>query len=239
MTKPRWNIAQIRRRHAGYRYLLALEVLILALQPLCRLWRPLNPLLSIALALLMLLTLTRFGMLRKTRLQAMVLGGVSIALELVWLLLVELGMALPQWITVLHLVIWMLYLGLTILRMVKTLVQEPYVTIAVVMGAASGYLLIGYCGGVLLYSLWLMNPDSFSLMLESLPSGSDATIHGVGAGPSLFLGSYGYLTTAGTNLIQARSLVAESATTLITVLGQLYVAILISLVLSRFHRRRA
>lgn len=238
MTKPRWNIAHIRRRHAGYRYLLALEVLNLALQPLCRYWLPLNPLLSIALALVILLTLTRFSMLRKTRVQAMVIGAGAIALELVWLVLVELGIALPKWFTVLHLVVWTVYLGLTVLRMVRSLIQEPYVTIAVVMGAASGYMLIGYCGGVLLYSLWLINPDNFGLMLESLPGSSDGTIQGLAAGPSLLLGSYGFLTTAGTNLVEARTLAAEAATTLITVLGQLYVAILISLVLARYHRRR-
>ena len=239
MTRQRWNIEQIRRRHAGYRYLLALEVLMLALQPLCNLWSPLNPLLAIALALVILSTLTRFTMLRSTRLLAMGLGRLAIGLELIWLVLVELGMALPFWFTALHLLVWMVYLGLTIVRLVRTLIQEPYVTIAVVMGAASGYLLIGYCGGVLLFSLWLFNPDSFALMLHALPAGSDATVRGLAAGPSLFLGAYGYLTTAGTNLIQARTLAAEAATTLITIWGQLYVAILIALVLSRYHRRRA
>lgn len=239
MTRPRWNIAHIRRRHAGYRYLLALEVLILALQPLCRLWSPLNPLLSIALALVILATLTRFSMLPSTRLRAMVAGRIAIGLELVWLVLVELGMAPPHWFTALHLVVWMVYLGITILRMVRTLIQEPYVTIAVVMGAASGYLLIGYCGGVLLFSLWLFNPDSFALLLPLVSGSGDLSMRGLAAGPSLFLGAYGYLTTAGTNLIQARTLVAEAATTLITVMGQLYVAILIALVLARYHRRRA
>lgn len=57
-------------------------------------------------------------------------------------------------------------------------------------------------------------------------------------GPNLDLGAFGYLTTAGTNLIQTRSLVAEAAITLISVAGQLYLAILIALVLTRYHRRR-
>ncbi|MBM5826500.1 MAG: hypothetical protein FJ050_00295 [Cyanobacteria bacterium M_surface_7_m2_040] len=238
MIRPaRWDIARIRRRHAGYRYLLALELLILALQPVCRLWPPLNSLLAMALALLILSTLTRFSMLRATRRRAMVVGVAAIALELVWLLLGLLGLASSFWFTLVHLLVWLVYLGMTILRMVKSLIQEPYVTFSVVMGAASGYLLIGYSGGLLLFSIWLLNPASFGL-LKSVSGGSSDVLQLLAAGPSMFLGAFGYLTTAGTNLIQARSLVAEAATTLITVAGQLYVAILIALVLARYHRRR-
>ena len=239
MIRPaRWDIARIRRRHAGYRYLLALELLILALQPLCSLWPPLNSLLAVALAGLILSTLTRFSMLRATRLRAMLIGVAAIVLELVWLTLGILKLASPFWFTLLHLVVWLVYLGMTILRMVKNLIQEPYVTFSVVMGAASGYLLIGYSGGLLLFSLWLLNPASFGL-LQAVPVSSSSVIELLAGGPSMFLGAFGYLTTAGTNLIQSRSLVAEAATTLITVSGQLYVAILIALVLARYHRRRA
>ncbi|MEB3276681.1 MAG: hypothetical protein VKM92_06915 [Cyanobacteriota bacterium] len=238
MRPERWNIARIRRRHAGYRYLLALELLILALQPVCRLWPPLNSLLAMALAGLILSTLTRFSMLRATRRRAMVLGVVAITLELAWLAQGLLGLHSPLWFTVLHLVVWLVYLGMTILRMVKSLIQEPYVTFSVVMGAASGYLLIGYSGGLLLFSLWLLNPGSLGLLL-AVPGASSDVTQLLASGPSMFLGAFGYLTTAGTNLIQARSLVAEAATTLITVTGQLYVAILIALVLARYHRRRS
>ncbi|MBM5800161.1 MAG: hypothetical protein FJ077_04825 [Cyanobacteria bacterium K_DeepCast_35m_m2_023] len=234
----RWDILRIRRRHAGYRYLLAMELINLALQPLAHRWAPLNPLMAIAMALLMLLTMTRFSMLRATRMRTMVLGFSAIVLESVWLLLISLGQTLPIWFTALHLAVWILYLGLTTLRLVVNLIHEPYVTISVVMGAASGYLLIGYSGGLLLYSLWLLDPANFSLLLASTPAVGD-TINALLASPSLMLGSMGYLTTVGTNLVEGRTLVAEAATTLITVTGQLYVAILIALVLARYHRRRA
>ncbi|MEB3331107.1 MAG: hypothetical protein VKI83_01245 [Synechococcaceae cyanobacterium] len=238
MPRPtRWNLSRIRRRQAGYRHLLAAELLILALQPLCFHWPLLNPLLAILLASLILATLTRFSMLRSSRLRAAALGMMAIVLELAWIVLASLSVTMPLWINLLHLGVWLAYLGLTVLRVIKTLIQEPYVTISVVMGAASGYLLIGYSGGLLLYSLWLLYPDSFSLLIGA--SGhSTSALSLLSSFPSLLLGAFGFLTTAGTNLVQTRSLAAEAATTLITVTGQLYVAILIALVLSRYHRRR-
>ena len=237
MPSPtRWNLSRIRRRHAGYRNLLAAELLILALQPVCFHWPLLNPLLAILLAALILATLTRFSMLRSSRQRATALGVTAIVLELAWIVLARLSVTMPLWINLLHLAVWLLYLGSTVLRMIRNLIQEPYVTISVVMGAASGYLLIGYSGGLLLYSLWLLNPASFTLLIGA--SGSDTSaLTLLSSFPSMMLGAFGFLTTAGTSLIQTRSLAAEAATTLITVTGQLYVAILIALVLSRYHRR--
>lgn len=229
---------RIRRRHAGYRNLLLFLLVLLALQPLARYWLLLNPMLSIGLALWMLSTLTRFSMLRTWRIRTTWIGLTAVALELIWLLIASTGQLAPFWFTVLHLLVWLLYLGMATLRIVINLIHEPYVTFSVVMGAASGYLLIGYSGGMLLYSLWLLNPANFALLL-SAQSGIGETIQSLSASPSLMLGAMGYLTTVGTNLITARTLVAETATTLITVTGQLYVAILIALVLSRYHHRRS
>jgi hypothetical protein len=46
------------------------------------------------------------------------------------------------------------------------------------------------------------------------------------------------LTTAGTALLNPRNVTAQVISSAITVAGQLYVAILIALILGRFHRRR-
>lgn len=88
-----------------------------------------------------------------------------------------------------------------------------------------------------MFSLWLLNPANFS-RLQAAPGVSSDVMQLLAGGPNLDLGAFGYLTTAGTNLIQTRSLVAEAAITLISVAGQLYLAILIALVLTRYHRRR-
>jgi hypothetical protein len=45
------------------------------------------------------------------------------------------------------------------------------------------------------------------------------------------------LTTAGTDLLNPRNVTAQVISAAITVSGQLYVAILIALIMGRFHRR--
>jgi hypothetical protein len=49
--------------------------------------------------------------------------------------------------------------------------------------------------------------------------------------------SFGLLTTVGTAVLSPASVTAQVMATVITVAGQLYVAILIALILSRVHRR--
>ena len=56
--------------------------------------------------------------------------------------------------------------------------------------------------------------------------------------PTLMAGSMNLLTTAGTSLLDPRNVTAQVVSSAITVTGQLYVAILIALILGRFHRRR-
>ena len=45
-------------------------------------------------------------------------------------------------------------------RLVRSLIREPFVTTSVLMGAA-GYVLIGLLGGVLLNTLYLLHPVAF------------------------------------------------------------------------------
>jgi hypothetical protein len=71
------------------------------------------------------------------------------------------GLAKP--LTIPHLLIWALFIGYFLLRKAHSLIIEPYVTLQVLMGAASGYLLIGYAGGFLLHTLLIWQPDAFEL----------------------------------------------------------------------------
>ena len=45
------------------------------------------------------------------------------------------------------------------------------------------------------------------------------------------------LTTVGTTVLKTCNVAGQVVTTVITILGQLYVAILIALILGRYHRR--
>ena len=130
----------------------------------------------------------------------------------------------------------LLFSGLFLLRMTRALMLEPYVTLSVVMGAAAGYLLIGYVGALLLNTLLLWQPQAFNLAL--LPAGVEPLREPARTFPAMLLASLGSLTTTGNSITLPNQLLGVTASLVISLLGQLYVVVLIGLVLSRFHRRR-
>ncbi|AFY30293.1 hypothetical protein [Cyanobium gracile] len=75
------------------------------------------------------------------------LGGLALALEGVGHLALAFDPPLARLDTVPHGIAWLLFFLVALIRKVKTLVREPFVTLAVVMGATSGYLLDGIPGG--------------------------------------------------------------------------------------------
>ena len=139
-------------------------------------------------------------------------------------------------LTIPHVIVWLVFLSLAVLRKVKTLTREPFVTVSVVMGAASGYLLVGMAGGMLLTALWVLDPAAFGL--TALPAvGSTAALPNVSVAPALMAASFTMLTTIGTSVLKTSHVGGQVVTTVITVVGQLYVAILIALILGRFRWR--
>ncbi|MFM7646771.1 MAG: hypothetical protein ACKO50_01610 [Cyanobium sp.] len=233
----RADVERLRKRHRGYQLTLAVEVLLVLCLPLAELWPGLLSFLLVALAVVLIVFLSRYSLLRSSRLVVYAFGGVAIALELLWLLLRQFD---PRWgvaLTVPHVVVWVVFLALVLLRKVKGLVREPFVTVSVVMGAASGYLLIGIAGGLLFTALWVFQPQAFNL--ADLPaSGGTAAGELLATAPALMAGAMNLLTTAGTSLLNPRNVTGQVISSAITVTGQLYVAILIALILGRFHRRR-
>jgi hypothetical protein len=138
-------------------------------------------------------------------------------------------------LTIPHVIVWLVFLLLAVIRKVKTLIREPFVTVSVVMGAASGYLLVGLAGGLLLTALWVLHPAAFDLTaLPPVPPSSGAN---VAVAPALMAASFTMLTTIGTTVLKTSDVAGQVATTVITVVGQLYVAILIGLILGRFRWR--
>jgi hypothetical protein len=231
----RADIAVIRRRHRGYVLLLTSTCLVLLLQPLAGWWPLLNPLAAIGLALVMMLFLTRFSPLRARRRLFYGLGTAAIAMELVWILALATYPALARHLSIPHLLIWVVFIVTFLLRKTRVLMREPYVTLSVVMGAAAGYLLIGYAGGFLLHTLLLWQPSGFDLAL--LPDGSAHTSDPLRDFPTMVLASFSSLTTLGTTILRPGPLLSTTGGLVITLTGQLYVAVLIGLILGRFHRR--
>ncbi len=234
MNHRRWNIKRIRQRHVGYRYVLALMVAVLLAQPLAHVLPLLNCGLVILLATFLMVGLTRVSPLLNSRIPAYCLGCLAIALEIPYALMIKQNISPSFAFTFAHVVAWIAFFGLYLFRMVRALVREPYVTTSVVMGAATGYLLIGFSGGIVLDALMYLKSDSFA-PLKDVYNSSDGVILRL---PQMILGSFGYLTSVGTASLVPVSLEAQVICTLITIAGQLYIAIMIGLMLGRFHHRR-
>ena len=231
----REQILRIRLRHRGYNIVLVTISLVLLMQPVAQRWPLLNPLGAITLSLVMMLFLTRYSPLRSRKRLFYGLGIAAIVSELLWLLAMAMHQGLAIHLGIGHLLIWTLFIGVFLLRKVRALMLEPYVTQAVVMGAASGYLLIGYLGAFLLHTLLMWQPAAFSI--SQLDPGINPVLAPLQAFPAMVMASFGALTTTGADIGRPGSVLASTGCLTITILGQLYVAVLIALILGRFHRR--
>lgn len=235
MKITREQLQRLRHRHFGYRITLCAEVLLLLLLPLAQLHPWLLSVLLIGLALELVFFVSRYSSLRGTRPLIYGLGGLAVVLELIWHLALRFNPPLGHLLTVPHVVVWVMFLFIAVVRKVKTLVREPFVTVSVVLGAASGYLLVGIAGGVLLTALWVLHPHAFAA--SSLPAVPPTGASGLPVAPALMAASFGLLTTVGTPVFRSTDVGSQVVASVITISGQLYVAILIALILGRFHQR--
>jgi hypothetical protein len=231
----RAQLQQLRHRHRGYRISLGCEVLLLLLLPLAHQMPWLLSAQLIGLAVALVVFVSRFSVLKTGRPLIIGLGSLAVLFELLWHGALRFHPALGQLLTLPHMVVWTLFLLVAVVRTVKALIREPYVTVAVVLGAASGYLLVGIAGGVLLTALWMMHPTAFDP--SALPPFAATLANPVPMAPALMVAAFGLLTTVGTGVLSPSNVSGQVAAAVITIAGQLYVAILIALILGRFHRR--
>jgi hypothetical protein len=229
------QIERLRHRHRGYILTLATEVLLILLLPFCQSHVWLLSLLLIGLAAVLITTVTRYSPLVSTRPLLYGLGGLAIALEGVWHLALAFDPPLGRLVTVPHVIAWLLFFLVALMRKVKTLVREPFVTLAVVMGATSGYLLVGIAGGVMLVALWVLHPGAYDL--SALPTLQDPNADAVAMAPALMAASFMILTSVGSAVLRSGDVTGQVMSVVITISGQLYIAILIALILGRFHIR--
>ena len=236
------QIHRLRHRHQGYLITLGVEVLLLLLLPLAQQSGWLLSLMLVTLAGVLMNCLSRYSSLRRGRPLVYVLGTLAIVLEVVWHALSQLQAPLARPLTVPHVIVWLVFLTLVLFRKVKTLMREPFVTVPVVLGAAGGYLLVGIAGGLLLTALWVFHPAAFELSALPDPAGTSnsslLSLGGLSVAPALMAGAINLLTTVGSPVLNPRDVAAQVSSSVITVTGQLYVAILIALILGRFQQRR-
>lgn len=149
--------------------------------------------------------------------------------ELLWQLSLLLVPPLAQQLSVLHMLVWLCLLLYELWTLMGALAEEPVFSGHLLMGAAAGYLLIGFTGGIVLNSLLVLDPAAFSLrgsVHADLPAAIAYAPHVLGA-------AFGSLTTLGSAVLNNQSLTSVSASVGITIVGQLYVAILIAGVLGK------
>jgi hypothetical protein len=156
-------------------------------------------------------------------------------MEVIWHAALFWSPSLGRALTTPHVVVWVLFLLVAVVRKVKSLIREPFVTTSVVLGAASGYLTVGIAGGVLLTAMWVLQPSAF--VASALPAMSAGAVASVAVAPALMAASFGLLTTVGTSVLTPSNVTVQVIANVITIAGQLYVAILIALILGRVQKR--
>jgi hypothetical protein len=231
----REQLYRLRKRHYGYRVTLVYELILVLLLPIAQQWTLLLSLLLIGQALVFMVFVSRFSSLRATRPVMYVLGCSAIALEVIWHVALVWSPQFGRALTLPHVVVWVLFLLVAVIRKVKSLIREPFVTMSVVLGAASGYLTVGIAGGVMLTAMWVFQPSAF--VASALPALSPAVAANVGVAPALMAASFGLLTTVGTDVLTPSNVTVQVIANVITIAGQLYVAILIALILGRVQKR--
>ncbi len=235
MRITREQLQRIRRRHLGYRITLVYELVLLLLLPLAQLYPPLLSLLLIGQALVFMVFVSRFSSLKGSRPVMYALGCLAIALEVIWHLALIWTPDFGRVLTMPHVVVWVMFLLLAVVRKVRSLIREPFVTMSVVLGAASGYLTVGIAGGVLLTAMWVLQPAAF--VASTLPAVGLSGDASVAVAPALMAASFGLLTTVGTDVLTSSNVAVQVLSNVITIAGQLYVAILIALILGRVQKR--
>ncbi len=212
MKLTRDKLRRIRQRHRGYRITLLVQVAILLLLPLTQRLPGLLSLLLCLLAAVLLVFTSRFSPLRRSKRLIFGLGGLAIAMELLWHGTLILTPSLGRWLTFLHVLIWLLFLLTAVVRKVLTLNREPIVT-----------------------ALWVLAPSSFNAAV--LPPVSAGQPPVLAVAPALMVSAFGVLTAVGSSVLNPASVVAQVVATSLAITGQLYVAILIGLILGRAQRR--
>ena len=240
----------LQQRHAFYRGLLAVEVLALVglrgLQQAPRLVSVLYLVIS-GVGVLLDSPLLPHNRLRPTandampralgrrfekvvlrRRQLVIYWTLALAMELVWQVALEINPSMAVQLSVLHLVVWLSLMLVVLWGLVNALAEEPVFNGDLLMGAAAGYLLVGFTGGIVLNSLLVLDQAAFNL-----PAHGHALPDGIGHAPAMLGAAFASLTTISSPVLKSGSLTSLTASVGITIVGQLYVAILIAGVLGK------
>jgi hypothetical protein len=154
---------------------------------------------------------------------------VAAAVELLWQVSLLVAPMVVVQLSVVHVLVWMALMLYVLWALTNALAEEPVFNGSLLIGAAAGYLLIGFTGGIMLNSLLVLDPEAFNLSSNIQGNWPTAIAHA----PQMLGASFGSLTTLGSPVFNSNNLSSVSASVGITIVGQLYVAILIAGVLGK------
>jgi hypothetical protein len=169
--------------------------------------------------------------LRKALLRRQLVGFawlLALLIEVIWQMALVFDPALAIQLSVVHLVVWLVLMLQLLWNLINALAEEPLFNGDLLMGAAAGYLLVGFTGGIVLNSLLVLDPAAFNL-----PAHGHALPDGIGHAPAMLGAAFASLTTIGSPVLKSGSLTSLTASVGITIVGQLYVAIMIAGVLGK------
>ena len=169
--------------------------------------------------------------LKKALLRRQVVGFawlLALLIEVIWQMALVFDPALAIQLSVVHLVVWLVLMLQLLWNLINALAEEPLFNGDLLMGAAAGYLLVGFTGGIVLNSLLVLDPAAFNL-----PAHGHGLPDGIGHAPTMLGAAFASLTTIGSPVLKSGSLTSLTASVGITIVGQLYVAILIAGVLGK------
>ena len=152
----------------------------------------------------------------------------ALLIELIWQTALVFEPALATQLSVVHLVIWLVLMLQLLWNLINALAEEPLFNGDLLMGAAAGYLLVGFTGGIVLNSLLVLDPAAFNLQDHG-----HALPDRIGHAPAMLGAAFASLTTIGSPVLRNGNLTSLTASVGITIVGQLYVAILIAGVLGK------
>jgi len=152
----------------------------------------------------------------------------AVVMEVLWQSVLTVSPNLAVLLCGPHLVLWLILLPYMLWSLMNALAEEPVFSGSVLMGAAGGYLLVGFTGGIVLNSLLVIEPAAFDL-----PQTSSTLAAGIAHAPTVLGAAFGCLTTLGSPVLRLDHLSVLIASVGIAVVGQLYIAILIAGVLGK------
>lgn len=237
---PQAPAVRLRRRHRFYRSLLVLTVLVLVSLAIPFGISRLAGLGYFATTLLLLLELdgrnSHGGGPRREDLPYRLLGLAAMAAQFFWYFtpIAVRPSGLPL------LLLLAIFVGWSQVRLLGFLSEEPRVNRCVLEGAVAGYLLLGITGGLLFTVLETVHPGSF-MSIDSPEGLLRAGLDGQAAAKQVWdldfvrMNYFAFvsLTTVGFGDVLPKTPLAQITTIGLSVLGPVYMAVLMGLLISR------